>query len=342
MNKNESLALKGVAIIMMLLYHLFYVKRGGDFFPLFYLSGTPLISKFSEICYPVSLYLMLSGYGLYTQYLNKRNPRTWEKIRYLYSHLWIIFLLFLPVACLMYSTSYLGGFWTLVCNLLSIKTTYNVSQWFLFPYIILFVCSRSLFKVLDRIGSLWTIAISAVIFIGYCFLITRLGEATLRNYCGIGVYLIFALSFLLSFFFGAVVKKEHLIEKFKSFTGKHSQSIAICILTIMTIVRLFVSNQSLQPFCMFVLIIVFTSMKFPLYINLTLRYLGKHSMNMWLIHSWLCYYLFKDFYYGFKYPIFIFIATLLSSLIISIIVEFIYKLLTNLIPPKEIINASKT
>lgn len=55
-----------------------------------------------------------------------------------------------------------------------------------------------------------------------------------------------------------------------------------------------------------------------------LKFLGKHSLNIWLIHTWLCYYLFKDFIYGFKYPLLIFIVTITLSIFVSIVVEWIY------------------
>lgn len=48
-------------------------------------------------------------------------------------------------------------------------------------------------------------------------------------------------------------------------------------------------------------------------------------MNMWMIHSWFCYYLFHGFIYSFSYPLLIFmvltILSYLTSLIINIIIR---------------------
>lgn len=52
-----------------------------------------------------------------------------------------------------------------------------------------------------------------------------------------------------------------------------------------------------------------------------LAYLGKHSMNMYMVHTFIFGYFFHDFIYGFKYPICIFAALLLSSLAVSIVLE---------------------
>lgn len=45
-------------------------------------------------------------------------------------------------------------------------------------------------------------------------------------------------------------------------------------------------------------------------------------MNMYMVHTFIFAYFFHDFIYGFKYPIFIFLALLLSSLAVSIVLEY--------------------
>lgn len=52
-----------------------------------------------------------------------------------------------------------------------------------------------------------------------------------------------------------------------------------------------------------------------------LAYLGKHSMNMYMVHTFIFAYFFHDFIYCFQYPIFIFLALLLSSLAVSVVLE---------------------
>lgn len=52
-----------------------------------------------------------------------------------------------------------------------------------------------------------------------------------------------------------------------------------------------------------------------------MAYLAKHSMNMYMVHTFIFAYFFHDFIYSFQYPIFIFLALLLSSLGVSIVLE---------------------
>ena len=54
-----------------------------------------------------------------------------------------------------------------------------------------------------------------------------------------------------------------------------------------------------------------------------LAFVGKHSMNMYLIHTFIFGYFFHDFIYSFKYPILIFIVLLIVSLLLSIAIEFL-------------------
>lgn len=53
--------------------------------------------------------------------------------------------------------------------------------------------------------------------------------------------------------------------------------------------------------------------------------LGEHSMNMWLIHTWFCYYLFKEFIYGFKYPIVIYTVLIIISYTLSLVVNMVLR-----------------
>lgn len=54
-----------------------------------------------------------------------------------------------------------------------------------------------------------------------------------------------------------------------------------------------------------------------------MQYVGMHSMNMYLTHTFIFGYFFHDFIYGFKYPVLIFLALFATSLLLSICIEFV-------------------
>lgn len=58
-----------------------------------------------------------------------------------------------------------------------------------------------------------------------------------------------------------------------------------------------------------------------------LVFLGKHSTNIWLVHNFIRGIYCKDFIYGLGYFIFIILAVLLISLVLSIAIEFLKRIL---------------
>ena len=49
-------------------------------------------------------------------------------------------------------------------------------------------------------------------------------------------------------------------------------------------------------------------------------------MNMWFIHTCICYYLFNDFIYGLKFPIIIYVVVVVLSLFSAVVVTRIAKI----------------
>jgi len=85
-----------------------------------------------------------------------------------------------------------------------------------------------------------------------------------------------------------------------------------------------IPNSFVNLYIAVAFIVCFASLRRSGWLDKLLEFLGKHSTNIWLIHTFFCYYLFKDFIYSFKYPALIFIVLLLCSLAASYIVNLIY------------------
>jgi hypothetical protein len=62
------------------------------------------------------------------------------------------------------------------------------------------------------------------------------------------------------------------------------------------------------------------------YIGEILIYLGKHSMNIFLTHTFIRYYYLSDFIYSFKHFILINLVLLVLSLLLSIAIEYLKKI----------------
>lgn len=329
MNKDDSLALKGVAILMMLLLHLFFSIKHSEFTYFLSVGGESFLGHFSGLCNPVPLFLMISGYGLYSSYAQRGNIKVGKRILNLYLHLWIIYLIFVPIGSYVKPADYPGGLLCFIENATSWHVTYNGEQWFLFPYIIILLTSGLIFKVADKTKPALLLGVTMLIYVTYCVSIKKWGGVW--NYIGHGGYWVFsAFGFLFPFTIGICLKKYQWCEKYSNLITKISpyyKWISLDLLLALILVRWFLNNYSFQVFAVAIIFLLFPTFPIGEKFKAVLKYLGKHSMNIWLIHTYFCYYLFRDFIYGLKYPILIFSATLILSLLSSIIVEFLYGLL---------------
>lgn len=249
----------------------------------------------------------------------------------LYAHLWIIYLIFLPIACYIDPVKYPGDSLTFFKNITSLACTYNTEQWFLLPYLILVLISNFLFNVVRKARASLIIISSLGLFVFYCYLMAIVGGNVLIQELGIFYQLLLVFGFLFTFCLGALANKCHWVEFTQKYISKigNAKVISTTLIFILICVRFFIHNQSLQPFCVLILFLLFPFLPIKNWCKQVLMYFGKHSMNMWLIQTWFCYYLFKDFIYGFKYPIIIFIVTTVLSLLTSVVVEHIYKWLAS-------------
>ncbi|MDU2111333.1 MAG: acyltransferase, partial [Clostridiales bacterium] len=172
LTKKQVSITKGVAILFMLLLHLFCTKDyQGLFTPLIMIKGVPLVyylALFGDCC--VAIYCFCSGYGLMCTYKNnpdEYNKKNAKRILKLYINFWIIILLF--VLLLGYltgnSATYPGNIKTFLLNVTAISVSYNGAWWFLTTYIILVLLSKFINKVVQRSNN---VLITLIVFLIYC------------------------------------------------------------------------------------------------------------------------------------------------------------------------------
>ena len=141
MTKDETQQLKGFAILLMLWLHLFSDTDLGPLthclLPFF--GGKPLAFAFSRIaaaCVPI--YIFLGGYGLTCVYRQRQGSmHNARRALSLMANFWMVFLLFVPLACITNPLLYPGSLLTLLLNVVAIDYSYNGAWWFLLPYVVL-------------------------------------------------------------------------------------------------------------------------------------------------------------------------------------------------------------
>lgn len=102
LSKKQTDITKGVAILFMLLLHLFCTREyEGLFEPLIMIGNIPLIyyiALFGDMC--VAIYCFCSGYGLMIGYKNNNEnyfKKNLIRILKLYINFWIILILFVLI-----------------------------------------------------------------------------------------------------------------------------------------------------------------------------------------------------------------------------------------------------
>ncbi len=327
--------MKGVAILMMIFLHLFNQGSNVELCHNFIqINGLPLVEILSRASNPVAFFLILGGYGMYKVY-EKGDRHRWSRVGRLYINYWITLAIFLLIGWCLNSSRYPGSWQTVISNFSGFHTTYNGEMWFLLPYVILSLLSPWIFRLYRHFNP-WGI-IASTLFIHLCtsFCISRYGSFFLfHNYWVYNPLLVFHLLF--NFSLGAMAARSHFFERL----ANHSKSFRTDIpATCGIIVLVFISCVfKYNFFYAFGIITCLLFVPMPGMLKTVLAKLGDMSMNMWMIHSWFCYYLFHDFIYSFSYPVLIFLVTTLISYFSARMVAMLSKPVENIFMSRKELN----
>lgn len=239
----------------------------------------------------------------------------------LYVHWWVVLAFFVGAGSLLYPSRYPGDIVRMLSNVTGWHTTYYAEAWFLLPYVLIGFSSPWLFRLLEHLGSIKTLLIAGLLNLATSYLISRYGSAFLFD--NMLLYLpVLYVSFLFSFYIGAVACKLSLCSAMPSVspTKKHVLLLALFLCTLIVLRSVFPSAVW-GPEYAALLIFLLVHVPQPRILERMLRFLGKHSMTMWLTHAWFCYYLFHDFTYSLRHPFLIFLFVVLASLLSAMLVE---------------------
>lgn len=328
MTKLDSLMIKGLAILMMLFLHLFNsIENCNLASPLIMVGDLPLIFYLTRACGPVPIFMFISGLGLYISYnsapqlFKKKNLKRLLK---LYIHFWLILSIFLLVGHILKPQLYPGSFIEIVKNYSAIYYTYNSTYWFLAPYTLIAFSSICLFKIIDKLPYYVPLILTFSVNLCTSYVISRNSIPYLieNEWCHT---LVLYFHLLFPFVLGVICVKTKFWGIIEILKTKVNGYLLWLILILFTILRCLVATSAVHTFYIFFVIIIFVSApKFGIIESLFVK-LGKHSMNMWFIHAWIYSYLFKDFIYGFKLPILIFVALIIISFVTSYFINWILK-----------------
>lgn len=329
-SKNESIRLKGIAILMMLFLHLFNTnERIALCAPLVYVTdGKPLVqllTRVASLCVPI--YVFISGYGLSYIYekADGKNIRIANRILRIYANYWVIILLFVPIGSIVNPELYPGNLITFLLNFSGISYSYNHEWWFLMPYIILVLCSSHIISAAHKLDKRKAInwGIGMIIF----YIMLRLLRGVVPVFPGKD-FIFNLLNLLFPFFAGIIFAHHRILGRFRNFITnrwKDRSNYYLCaLLFLVCSLRIAIKTSTFDALYALLLITLLTCINLPEWSKHTLEKVGKQSTNMWLIHTFYSWYFFSDFFYGLRYPLVMFPALVVVSYGTSALIHKIY------------------
>ena len=318
--KDDTLALKGVAIELMLLHHLaafpdrWPVGFGGfsSWLPGFVEKG--YLADFamnSLLCVP--LFFFLGGYGLFRRRAAGRADLA-EDVWRLYRRFWRVFFLLIPIGFLFFARSGEGInplctrfvltdgkslLRTLLLNFTGYDTNLNGEWWFLGSYLCALPLGYLFCRATDRargfLPDMFAVfcldILTQGVFPGLAGVpgLTGLGSNLyFRRFCTVNKY-------MTAFFAGVVFARYDALARLKRAMGRlaHPGAAALAGMAVLFLCRAYVLSDVangdilLAPLFALCCSVCFDRTR---RMKALAAFLGRHSANMWLTHSFFCFY----------------------------------------------------
>lgn len=330
-SKKISLELKAIAVLLMVFLHLFAFSQrisNVEYISLGTLNGQPIeyyLACMGEIC--VGMFVFLSGYGLYQTYdKGVTYQGILSRILKLYQQYWKIFSVFVLIGLLM--GVYQFDLINFILNILALKSSYNAEWWFIRLYVVLLLFYPTLIKISHRYPAKWILILSFVFNIGG-FVFTRI--LSMINLSSILLELLrYFMEYQFYFICGVTIAKNGYFNGMRQKISFNKVTSIISTVIILGIISVSIHISVIGEIAKLILIPTFIfCVSLSLGQNNLLKWIGKHSTNIWLIHSFYCYYLFQNFTFMPRYSFLIFVWTIVLSITSGYFIDQFFIFISN-------------
>lgn len=351
--KEHTMQMKGIAIIILLFHHCFlnaqrwatvpYEKlattKSFGYYPIsfapFSSHTIQYLASFSKIC--VAMFVFMTGYGMWVSYESQKKRTTMsnyikKRMVTLMTGFWIIFVVtqILAFPTGRYLEVYGHGFRGVVYGIIDAMglakllgtPLFCLTWWYMSLAIVLIIAFPFVHALMERYQ--WIVVAASVI---------------LPRACGFGQSTDF-FRYLLAYTFGMFFAQHDLLVKIKE-AWKRQNIVKKVFLFILSVVGLLIIIKCRQNAwigwkfldfwdgfaAMYVIVLSYIYLLNGGWICKVLGILGKHSMNIFLIHSFYRDVFFHEFTYSFYYAWLDYAVLLLISLLTSIVLEWFKKLI---------------
>lgn len=333
LTKQDTQKAKGVAIIGMVMLHLFCRLDDLPYTPWIWIGETPLIYYFGLLGdYCVPIYCFCSGYAHYLlkeKLQSDYNKSIPQKLLRFLSQYWLVVVLFSTVGLLTGNGAMIpGSLSEFLGNLLLYRLSYNGAWWFVITYLFLSALSPVLFKITQKLNPILLLLLSGFLyFTSYLFRFQvpiTLSNAVL-NWIWQQLILLGTSQFV--YMIGMVSRKAQWASKLRAICQRKTIC-SVCLLLVLLaafVGHCVVQSLIVAPITALAVLLCLFGIKLPACVDRILLLMGKHSTNIWLVHMFFYLTLFENFVFIAKYPIFVFALMIAVCLGVSCLIDQISK-----------------
>lgn len=335
LTKQDAKMAQGLAILSMVMLHLFCRIKDLPYTVSLYIGDTPFVyylGLFGDICVPI--YCFCSGYAQSLleeregeNYSVNRFKRIWKFIL----HFWIIVIVFSCVGFLAGKSEVIpGNISVFLGNMFMYRLSYNGAWWFVTTYILLILLTPVLYHVIKRVNPWMIVLFSGVVYF-ICYVLRS--SHVFFNQHEVLYWICNELTLLgtsqFSFVIGMLFYKYNVVANLKKWLKSSVKSYSNILIwglpIIMFMMHCIEQSVVIAPITGVVTLTCFHLWNKPNYVKRFLSFMGNHSMNIWLVHMFFYQTLFNGMVFKAKYPIVIFIVMISICIGVSYGIDWIEK-----------------
>lgn len=339
LSKGDTSVLKGLALLMLLIHHLFYIQNG-RFDDITIYGNISLVNMTGQVCKVcVALFVFLSGYGLAATYSKHRKIKFTEffkkRFKKLFINYWLIWILFVPIGVIFFGRTFeqvygqdiITKFFLDFMGLLNLtgEYGYNPTWWFYSCIIILYLLFPFIILGSQHPVSRYGMLLISIVLIVLPFHITFIEP--------IRYYLI---AFLAGFFIQHADIQHTTPPIFNSIIQRAIQGKLKKIEKIILLSGLFflMAVRFKLPFALgfdtliaLLIVLAYRNIILPTSIQKFLCICGHHSFNIFLFHTFYYYLYIPEIIYWSRNPVIIFLTLLAFVLPTSYFINKLHSIL---------------
>ena len=329
LSKNQSEQIKGLAIILMIVHHLFrFPSRIPNGCSVHFLSDSLAVeyqlAVFGKVC--VVLFLFVSGYGLGTRSGIFSLTNWLRRIGSFYILFLINFTLLIGISWLWFhNSSSESGWWkgfdwspkTFIGNLLLLNPNYSMEWGFARIYVILIGVAWPTCEVLCRYGA-YPLTLLTLLLYGTSGYLDGFDHI-------LSVQAAFVIGFVLSRW------PENGFHQFLTALSdcgratRFTTSLALLVFSFLMRKRTNEQTDWIVGLCVAGSVVLWSALC-PLLGNF-LAFFGKHSASMWLNHSFVFYYWYNRSFYAMHQSVLLFLVATACSLAMALLVDPVIRII---------------